>query len=93
MGVTLTGHITVPPERLDAIRIALQEHIRLTRAEPGCISFNVTENPDHPGRFDVAEDFTDPVAFEAHQARVKASNWGRISAGFPRDYTITGMPG
>jgi quinol monooxygenase YgiN len=91
MTVVLTGHIQVPPERIADIRAALPEHIRLTRAEPGCLSFSVTEHPTIPGRFDVAEKFTDAAAFDAHQARAGASDWARISAGIPRDYTIRGM--
>jgi hypothetical protein len=33
----------------------------------------------------------DQAAFDAHQARVKASDWGRISAGIPRNYDIEHM--
>ncbi|WP_368188080.1 putative quinol monooxygenase [Aestuariibius sp. HNIBRBA575] len=91
MSVHLNGYILVPQDRLNDIRAALVDHIRLTRQEPGCISFNVDENPDIPGRFDVAEEFTDADSFAAHQTRVKASDWGRISAGIERDYTITGL--
>lgn len=90
MTVTLTGQITVPPERRAAIRAALPDHIRLTRAEPGCLSFEVTET--QPGHFDVAERFVDADAFHAHQERAQASDWARISAGIPRDYQITGLP-
>lgn len=91
MGVTLTGHIDVPAARLDAIRAALVEHIRLTRAEPGCLRFEVTQDPQQAGRFQVSEAFVDSAAFEAHQARVKASHWGQVSAGLPRSYEITGL--
>ena len=92
MDITLTGHIDVPAERLDVLRDALVDHIRLTRAEPGCLSFEVTENPDHPGRFDVSERFTDAAAFQAHQDRAGASDWARISVGIPRRYQISGLP-
>ncbi len=91
MTVTLTGHINVPADRLDAVRTALPEHIRLTRAEPGCLSFDVTEDPATPGRFAVAEEFTDSEAFRAHQARAGASDWARVSDGVPRHYTVTGL--
>jgi len=91
MGVTLTGHIDVAPDRLDQIRAALVEHSALTRAEPGCIRFEVAENADVAGRFMVSEEFTDADAFAAHQARAKASAWGRISAGLTRDYVVTGL--
>ena len=91
MGVTLSGFLDVPEDRLDAIRAALPEHIRLTRAEPGCLRFDVIESSSTPGRFAVSEEFTDPAAFRAHQARAAAAHWGRISAGLSRSYKIAGL--
>lgn len=89
--VTLNGHVEVPADRIDDIRTALIDHIALSRAEAGCISFEVTEDPKIAGRFNVAERFSDAAAFEAHQVRVKASDWGQISAGLRRDYVIDGL--
>ncbi len=91
MTVVLTGTLDVPPDRLAAVRAALPEHIRLTRAEPGCLRFEVVEDPEAPGHFRVNEEFTDAASFRAHQARVKSSDWGRISEGIPRDYEIEGL--
>lgn len=91
MTVTLTGYIDVPPERRDAIRAALPEHIRLTRAEPGCLSFEVIESSSTPGRFAVSERFTDAAAFQAHQTRAAASDWAQISQGIPRTYEVKGL--
>lgn len=88
MTVILTGYIDVPADRLQAVTSALPEHIRLTRAEPGCLSFDVTPDPDFPGRFNVAERFTDKTAFQAHQTRTAASDWARITDGIPRQYEI-----
>lgn len=88
MTIILTGHIDVPADRLDAVSAALPEHIRLTRAEPGCLAFDVTPDPDHPGRFRVSERFADQAAFEAHQTRARASDWARMTAGIPRNYEI-----
>lgn len=89
--VRLTGHIDVPPDRLEAICAALVDHIRLSRAEPGCLSFDVQPCKQVPGRFLVAERFVDAATFEAHQTRTKASDWGRISAGIPRSYSVEGL--
>lgn len=92
MKIQLNGYILVPDDRLDAVRAGLVDHIRLTHQEPGCISFEVKENPEIPGRFDVDEVFTDQASFDAHQARTKASVWADITAGIPRDYDITEVP-
>ncbi|NOD77979.1 MULTISPECIES: putative quinol monooxygenase [unclassified Ruegeria] len=86
--VFLKGHIDVPPDRLEAVRAALPLHISLTRAEEGCISFEVVEDQATPGRFMVSEVFATQAAFDAHQARAKASDWFQVTQGIPRNYTI-----
>ena len=40
----------------------------------------------------VSEEFVDPAAFKAHQARAGASDWAQATQGIARDYTIKGMP-
>jgi quinol monooxygenase YgiN len=77
-----------PPDRLAAVTEALPVHIALTRAEPGCLSFDVTPSPDDPGRFLVSEVFSDQAAFDAHQFRIKSSAWAQVTAGLPRHYAI-----
>ncbi|MCR6671745.1 putative quinol monooxygenase [Devosia ginsengisoli] len=84
--VFLEGYMEVPPERLAAVTDALPAHIALTRAEPGCLAFDVTPSPD--GRFRVSEIFSDQTAFDAHQARVQTSAWAEVTAGLPRHYTV-----
>ena len=65
-------------------------HLGLTRAEKGCISFNVTPTHD-PLVWQVDEYFRDAVSFRAHQQRVSSSEWGRETSGIERRYTITGI--
>lgn len=92
MGVTLNGYLRCADEaEATRVRAALDEHIRLTRAEPGCVSFEVTPTDD-PFVWQVAEEFTDPAAFDAHQARAGTSDWAVETKGIARDYKITGMP-
>lgn len=87
----LSGFLELPPGRIEELRPTLAEHVRLTRAEPGCLCFDVTEDPEIPGRFNLYEEFVDPDAFRVHQRRSAASAWGRISVDFIRRYTVTGL--
>lgn len=89
MTVILTGHIDVPLKRLEEVKTALQEHIRLTRAEPGCLRFDVVADDTVPGRFNVFETFVDHAAFDHHQTRTQSSVWAEITQGIPRSYTIS----
>lgn len=70
------------------VRQYLGEHTRLTRAEPGCLSFEVTETDD-PLIWKVEELFVDQAAFDAHQAQTKASEWAEKTAAIRRSYQIT----
>ena len=72
-----------------SVRAHLPEHVRLTRVEPGCLSFQITPTPD-PLIWQVDEAFADRAAFEAHQARTRASAWGQATAAIRRDFQISG---
>jgi quinol monooxygenase YgiN len=86
--IRLAGTLTCAPRQAAAVRAALPEHVRLSRAEPGCLSFDVSETA--PGVFAVSETFTDRAAFQAHQVRTRASAWWRISGHMARDFTLDG---
>ncbi len=75
-------------EQAARVRAHLAEHIRLTRAEPGCLSFEVAPTAD-PLVWRVEVRFATRAAFEAHQIRAAASLWAAATAGIRRDYTLT----
>jgi quinol monooxygenase YgiN len=87
--IVLSGHIIIPMEELDKVSVALEDHKRLTRAEPGCLIFNIRPDADRLGWFKVYEKFSSQEAFDAHQARVAQSEWGAISKNVERHYKIT----
>lgn len=86
--VYLSGHLEVPADRIRAVKAALPEHLALTQAEPGCLSFSVTQSPDNPSHFLVSETFADQTAFDAHQSRASTSVWAEVTAGLKRHYSI-----
>ena len=91
MTVRLTGYLRCDTaEQAVSVETALPDHIRLTRAEPGCLFFEV-ERTEDPLIWRVAEEFHDAAAFEAHQTRASQSDWAKASAGIPRDYDIKGL--
>lgn len=86
--VRLTGTLVcADAEEAAVVSRHLAQHVRLTRAEPGCRSFEVSATAD-PLVWQVAELFYDEASFAAHQRRVADSEWGRATAGIERRYTI-----
>jgi quinol monooxygenase YgiN len=90
--LTLLGYILAPAAELPAVRAGLADHIAATRAEPGCISFEMSEDPNQPGRFNLEEVFADRDALDEHRARMQASPWAEASKNIERHYEITEEP-
>ncbi|GAA3918913.1 putative quinol monooxygenase [Microbacterium invictum] len=89
--VTLTGKLVcASPSEAEVIEDLLPQHVLLTRAEPGCLLFEVTRRGSSLV-WDVTERFGNEDAFHAHQARVAESTWGAETAAIKRDYTVTGL--
>ena len=87
--VSLSGFLICRTlEEADRVSQLLPDHIRLTRAEPGCLRFEVLRSHSDPTRFAVLETYSDREAFEAHQTRAAATIWARATKGIPRDYEI-----
>lgn len=87
MGMTtLTGTLTCTTQaEAEVVRTYLPEHIRLSRAEPGCVKFDVTVG-DTPMVWHLDEAFIDAAAFAAHQDRTKTTIWAKKTANLIRDF-------
>nr|WP_299480368.1 antibiotic biosynthesis monooxygenase [Cypionkella sp.] len=62
-------------------------HTELSRAEPGCLSFEVTPTDD-PMMWEVMESFRTQDDFNAHQTRTRASKWFEATRGILRDFRV-----
>ena len=87
--IRLTGTlICATLDDLVIVQTYLPDHICLSRAEPGCLSFDVTQSDD-PLVWQLDESYTDQAAFDAHQTRNRASLWWQMSQTLIRDFQIT----
>lgn len=86
--VLLTGRLVCQTEaEMGVVREHLPLHVELSRAEDGCLAFDV-EAAEDPMVWTVRERFVDAAAFRAHQERVAQSEWGRATIGIERRYEI-----
>jgi len=88
VGVHLSGLLICRDDvEASTVERELPEHIRRTRDEVGCQSFDVERRPGTLV-WDVAESFVDEAAFAAHQRRVESSDWGSATVGIERRYEV-----
>lgn len=89
--VRLSGRlICASLDEAEIIHNHLPEHIRLTQAEPCCLSFRVWQTSD-PLIWGVEECFRSADAFFHHQQRTRNSVWWTATQAIARQYEITGL--
>lgn len=89
--MTLTGTLTAATSaEAETVQCLLPEHVRLSRAEPGCLRFDVIRTDD-PLVWHLHEEFIDAAAFAAHQVRTSATVWAEKTTTLRRDFTKAGL--
>ena len=66
--IIVLGHVQVPPHRLQEALALSKAHVARSRAEPGCISHAVYEDPDQPNRLVFVEEWASEDALRQHFA-------------------------
>lgn len=66
--IVVLGEIEARPETLDPLLALALEHVRRSRAEPGCLSHDVHRHAEHPLRLVFVERWADTAALAAHFA-------------------------
>ena len=82
--LSLKRHIIVSDDDLPRVLKALPKHIALSRAEQGCLIFNVSQDSENANKFYVYEEFIDREALDAHRRRAKRTRWASVTAGVER---------
>lgn len=85
----LNGQMVCQTEdQREAILAHVDEHVRLTRAEEGCLEFSISETRD-PLVFQVDEMFASEEDYQAHRARTESTEWAEATKGIKRKYNIS----
>ncbi len=68
MALIVVAHLTSKPEKVEETRAALEGLIAPTRAEAGCIKYELHLNNADPTRFCFLEEWTSDAALDEHLA-------------------------
>ena len=66
--LTVIATLVAKPDQADRLRQMLADNIAAFRAEDGCVSYEVHEDANQPGRFMTVERWRDREAADAHMA-------------------------
>jgi quinol monooxygenase YgiN len=62
----LIAHVRAKAEHVDAVREILTGYVAPTRAEPGCLMYDLLQNQADPTHFTFVEEWADEASLEAH---------------------------
>ena len=66
MSTSVVAVITAKPGSEDAVRNAMKDLVEPTRAEDGCLSYDLSESSSSPGTFVTVEQWSDPSDLDKH---------------------------
>lgn len=86
--IALSGRLICADEiEAEVLKRHLGAHIQASRAEPGCLRFDIAPTDD-PLVWQVDELFAGQAAFDAHKARTAASPWAEATRAIRRDISL-----
>lgn len=88
MPLTLVAHIHAAPENTDAVFAALQALVAPTRAEAGCIGYDLHTDNNDPAHFVFYECWTDKAAMDQHMATPHIAAFRAATQGMIAKFTL-----
>lgn len=73
--IVIEGTVRIPPENLERARPVMEQMIRASRAEPGCIDYAYSVDVLDPGLIRITERWTSREALQAHFAAAHMATW------------------
>jgi quinol monooxygenase YgiN len=78
--IVVLASFRMPPEHIASAKALLPGVVAATRAEDGCIAYDVSEDAFEAGVFRVAERWASEEALQAHFATPHMAQWGAARA-------------
>ena len=73
--IVIEGTVRIPPERVTEARTAMEQMIRASRAEPGCVEYAYAVDVLDPGLIRVSERWESRDALAAHFKAAHMATW------------------
>jgi quinol monooxygenase YgiN len=76
--ILVTGHLRVPPDKVEALRPHMRNVIEATRNEDGCILYAFAEDVLDPGMIRIVERWRDWPSLDAHGKAAHIAAWSAV---------------
>ena len=89
--LTLAAHITVKTGKIDLVKAELEKLVDPTRAEDGCLQYDLHQDNKNPAHFMFVENWTTYDAWQAHMTTPHIKAYMAAVDGAVEDFTVYEM--
>ncbi len=89
--LTIVANIVAKPDKVEIVKVALERLVATTRAEAGCLQYDLHQDNANPARFLFYENWESRELWQAHMNAPHLHEYGAATAGAIEDFSIIEM--
>ena len=89
--LTIVANIKATPDKVDLVRQELLRLIEITRAEPGCINYDLHQDSENPAHFMFYENWESRELWQTHMNAPHLAAYMAATEGAVESFTLNEM--
>ncbi|WP_298850030.1 putative quinol monooxygenase [uncultured Ruegeria sp.] len=89
--LTIVANIKANPDQIDLVKAELIKLIEITRAEEGCINYDLHQDNDNPAHFLFHENWESRDLWQAHMGNQHLADYLNATEGAVAEFTLNEM--
>ena len=89
--LTIVANIVARPDKVELVKAELSRLVETTRAEAGCIQYDLHQDNDNPAHFLFYENWESRDLWQAHMNAPHLKAYGEATAGAVETFTLNEM--
>lgn len=89
--LTIVANIKAKSDRIDLVKSELEKLIATTRAEPGCLQYDLHQDNDNPAHFLFYENWESRELWQTHMNAQHLKDYLAATDGAVEDFTLNEM--
>jgi len=89
--LTIVANIHANPDRIGLVKAELEKLIPVTRAEEGCINYDLHQDNDDPAHFTFFENWESRELWQAHMRAPHLAAYMEATDGAVAEFTVSEM--
>ncbi len=89
--LTIVANITANNDKIELVKAELLKLIDITRAEQGCLQYDLHQDNENPGHFTFYESWISRELWQAHMANQHLADYMAATEGAVAEFTLSEM--